>query len=129
LERRAPGHSIANGFALGFGSRDATDTRSELGARFDRVLATYPNAVLVLRGRAAWAHDWVTDPILAPVFQSLPGAGFIVKGAIPAHDSALASVGAELRLANNVTLLGKFDGEFANKSQTYAGTGTVRYMW
>src|SRR5262249_40776102 len=31
--------AIANGFALAFGSRDATDTRSELGARFDRVLA------------------------------------------------------------------------------------------
>jgi len=31
--------AIANGFALAFGSRDATDTWSELGARFDRVLA------------------------------------------------------------------------------------------
>jgi hypothetical protein len=26
-------------------------------------------------------------------------------------------------------LLGKFDGEFAAHSQTYAGTGTVRYTW
>jgi hypothetical protein len=26
-------------------------------------------------------------------------------------------------------LLGKFDGEFATHSQTYAGTGTVRYVW
>jgi autotransporter-associated beta strand protein len=121
--------AIANGFALGFAARDATDTRSELGARFDRVLAVYPNAVLVLRGRAAWAHDWVSDPILMPVFQSLPGASFIVNGAIPAHDSALASAGAELRLANNVTLLGKFDGEIASHSQTYAGTGTIRYRW
>ena len=41
---------IPNGFALAFGSRDATDTRSELGARFDRVLAVYTNAVLALRG-------------------------------------------------------------------------------
>ena len=32
---------IPEGFALAFGSRDATDTRSELGARFDRVLAVY----------------------------------------------------------------------------------------
>jgi hypothetical protein len=41
---------IPNGFALGFNGRDATDTRSELGARFDRVLAVYSNAVLALRG-------------------------------------------------------------------------------
>ena len=53
---------IPNGFALTFNGRDATDTRSELGARFDRVLAVYSNAVLALRGRVAWAHDWVSDP-------------------------------------------------------------------
>jgi uncharacterized protein with beta-barrel porin domain len=49
--------SIGNSFALAFGSRDATDTRSELGARFDRILAVYSNAVLALRGRLAWAHQ------------------------------------------------------------------------
>ncbi len=120
---------IPSGFALAFGSRDATDTRSELGARFDRVLAIYSNAVLALRGRVAWAHDWVSDPTLLPVFQTLPGASFIVNGATPAQNSALTSAGAELRLANGMTLLAKFDGEFASHSSTYAGTGTFRYRW
>jgi autotransporter-associated beta strand protein len=120
---------IPNGFALAFNGRDATDTRSELGARFDRVLALYTNAVLALRGRVAWAHDWVSDPTLTPLFQTLPGASFIVNGALPAKDSALVSAGAEYRLANGLTLLGKFDGEFASRSSTYAGTGTVRYTW
>jgi hypothetical protein len=32
-----------------------------------------------------------------------------------------------LRLGNGFTLLGKFDGEFASHSSTYAGT--VRYTW
>jgi uncharacterized protein with beta-barrel porin domain len=120
---------IANGFALAFGSRDASDTRSELGTRFDRVLAVYSNAVLALRGRVAWAHDWVSDPTLTPAFQALPGASFIVNGATLAKNSALTSAGAELRLANGVTLLAKFDGEFAARSSTYAGTGTLRYRW
>jgi outer membrane autotransporter protein len=121
---------IVNGFALAFGSRDATDTRSELGARFDRVLAIYSNAVLALRARVAWAHDSVSDPTLLPVFQALPGAGsFIVNGATPARNSALTSAGAEFRLANGVTLLAKFDGEFASRSSTYAGTGAIRYRW
>src|SRR5262245_1192612 len=70
--------AIANGFALTFNGRDATDTRSELGTRFDRVLAVYTNAVLALRARVAWAHDWVSDPTLLPMFQALPGASFIV---------------------------------------------------
>jgi autotransporter-associated beta strand protein len=121
--------AIANGFALTFNGRDASDTRSELGTRFDRVLAVYSNAVLALRGRVAWAHDWVSDPSLLPAFQALPGASFIVNGATPAKNSALASAGAELRLANGFSLLAKFDGEFASHSTTYAGTGTVRYVW
>jgi autotransporter-associated beta strand protein len=120
---------IANGFGLAFGSRDATDTRSELGTRFDRVLAVYSNAVLALRGRVAWAHDWVSDATLLPVFQALPGASFIVNGATLPKNSALTSAGAELRVANGVTLLAKFDGEFASHSTTYAGTGTFRYRW
>jgi len=53
----------------------------------------------------------------------------IRNGAVPAKNAALASAGAELRLLNGVSLLAKFDGEFANHSQTYAGTGTIRWTW
>jgi autotransporter-associated beta strand protein/T5SS/PEP-CTERM-associated repeat protein len=119
----------AGGFALGYNSRSASDTRSELGGRFDRLLLLNPEAALTLRARVAWAHDWVSDPTLAAVFQALPGASFLVNGATPAKNSALTSAGAELRLANGVSLLAKFDGEFASHSSTYAGTGTVRYTW
>lgn len=119
----------AGGFGLNVNSRTGTDTRTELGARFDHVFMVRPDAVLTLRGRLAWAHDWITDPSLTPVFQTLPGSSFIVNGATPAENSALVSAGAELRLANGVSLLGKFDGEFANNSQTYAGTATLRYTW
>jgi outer membrane autotransporter protein len=120
---------IPNGFALNINGRDATDTRSELGTRFDRVLAVYSNAVLALRGRLAWAHDWVSDPTLTPLFQALPGANFIVNGAALPQNSALASAGGELRFGNGITLLAKFDGEFASHSSTYGGTGTFRYRW
>jgi hypothetical protein len=37
------------------------------------------------------------------------------------------SAGAKYRLANGITLLGKFDGEFASHSSTYGGTGAFRY--
>ena len=84
---------------------------------------------LALRARAAWAHDWITNPALDAVFQSLPGASFIVNGATPPKNSALASAGAELHLTANWSATAKFDGEFASGSQTYAGTGTLRYTW
>ena len=117
------------GFALAFNGRNATDTRSELGGRFDRLLLLNSDAALTLRARVAWAHDWISDPSLLPLFQTLPGASFIVNGATPAKNSALTSAGAEYRLANGFTWLAKFDGEFATHSSTYAGTGTVRYTW
>jgi uncharacterized protein with beta-barrel porin domain len=100
-----------------------------LGGRFDRLLLLNPEAALTLRGRVAWAHDWISDPSLAALFQTLSGASFTVNGATPAKNSALTSAGAEYRLANGVTLLAKFDGEFATHSSTYAGTGTLRYAW
>jgi uncharacterized protein with beta-barrel porin domain len=128
-----PGYSetdqLSGGFGLAYAARTATDTRSELGSRFDKEMVVSPDAVLRLRGRAAWAHDWVSDPTLAASFQALPGASFIVNGAAPAKDSALTSAGAELRYRSGWSLAAKFDGEFAGHSQTYAGTGTVRYSW
>jgi outer membrane autotransporter protein len=84
---------------------------------------------LILRGRLAWAHDFVNDPSLSAAFQSLPGTSFIVNGAPIPHDSALTTAGAELFLTSNLTLLMKFDGEFGSGSQTYAGSGTLRYSW
>jgi uncharacterized protein with beta-barrel porin domain len=100
-----------------------------LGARFDRPILLNWNAVLALRGRIAWAHDWITDPNLIPTFEALPGASFLVQGATPAKNSALTTAGAELRLINGISVLAKFDGEFAAHSSTYGGTGAVRYVW
>jgi len=116
------------GFGLTYNAQTATDTRSELGARFDD-LAMLGVTPLILRARLAWAHDWISDPALTAAFQALPGSSFIVNGAAPPHDSALTSLGAELRLTQYSSLTGKFDGEFGNGAQTYGGTGTLRYSW
>jgi hypothetical protein len=47
----------------------------------------------------------------------LPGTSFVVNGAAPARDAALTSAAAELRLANGLAFIGKFDGEFGGTSQ------------
>lgn len=117
------------GLGLTYQGRTASDTRSELGARFDRTTLIAPNAVLTLRGRAAWAHDWVSDPALVAAFQGLPATSFIVNGATPAKDAALASAGAELKFSNGVSLSATFDGELAARSTTYSGTASLRYAW
>jgi uncharacterized protein with beta-barrel porin domain len=127
-----PGYSETDlsggGFGLTYNAMTASDTRSELGARFDD-LTMLGGTPTILRARVAWAHDWIDDPALGAVFQTLPGSNFTVSGAAPPKNSALTSAGAELRLSTNWSLEGKFDGEFASGAQTYAGTGTLRYTW
>ena len=86
-------------------------------------------AVLMLRGRAAWAHDFNTDRSVAATFQTLPGASFVVDGAAQAPDSALVSASAELVWHNGWSVAGTFDGEFSDVTASYAAKGVVRYAW
>jgi uncharacterized protein with beta-barrel porin domain len=116
------------GFGLNFAAQNSTDVRTELGSRFDAPTLIYGRP-LVLYGRIAWAHDFVSNPALSAAFQTLPGGSFTVNGAPIPRDSALTTAGAQLFLSARWTLLAKFDGEFANGSQTYAGSGTLRYSW
>jgi uncharacterized protein with beta-barrel porin domain len=69
----------ANTFALSYAGKSVTDSRSELGLRTDKSFAMQ-NGIFTLRGRAAWAHDFNTDRAIAPTFQTLPGASFVVNG-------------------------------------------------
>jgi uncharacterized protein with beta-barrel porin domain len=117
-----------SGAALNFASMNSTDVRSELGSRVDAPTVAFGKP-LVIYGRAAWAHDSVSNPALSAAFQALPGGGFTVFGAPVPQNSALTTLGAQLYLTPQWTLLAKFDGEFATGSQTYAGSGTVRYTW
>jgi len=116
------------GFGLTYNAMTATDTRSELGARFD-ALTAWGAMPVQLRARLAWAHDWVSNPALDAAFQALPGSSFVVNGAAVPQNSTLTSLGAELHLTPRWTVIGKFDGEFASSAQTYAGSGTLRYQW
>jgi autotransporter-associated beta strand protein len=115
-------------FALNYAAKQATDSRSELGFRTDRSFAM-PNGILTLRGRLAWAHDFNTDRNVSAVFQTLPGASFIVNGAAQARDSALTTASAELKWLNGWSAAATFEGEFSNVSRSYAGKGSVRYAW
>ncbi|ABD06683.1 Outer membrane autotransporter [Rhodopseudomonas palustris HaA2] len=115
-------------FALDYASKTATATRSELGLRGDRSFAL-DGALLTLRGRAAWAHDFDTERSIAATFQALPGASFVVNGARPARDAALTTVSAEVNWLNGFSVAASFEGEFSDVTRSYAGKGVVRYAW
>jgi hypothetical protein len=48
---------------------------------------------------------------------------------MPAKDTLLASAGAELFLTPAWSVRARLDTELSGNSQTYAGTGTLRYVW
>jgi uncharacterized protein with beta-barrel porin domain len=120
--------SGANTFALAYDSKSLTAARSELGLRTDKSFSM-PNGIVTLRGRAAWAHDYNTDRNIAATFQTLPGASFVVSGAVPAHDAALVTASAERKWLNGFSLAATFEGEFSNVTRSYAGKGIVGYHW
>ena len=118
----------SNAFALAYGARDVTDSRSELGIRTDKSFAM-TNSILTLRGRLAWAHDFNPDRSIGATFQALPGASFVVNGAAQASDSALTTASAELKWTNGWSAAATFEGEFSAVTSSYAGKGVVRYAW
>ena len=118
----------ANTFALAYGSKSVTASRSELGLRSDKSFAVQ-DGIFTLRGRAAWAHDFNTERIVGATFQTLPGASFVVNGAAQAHDAALVTASAEMKWLNSWSAAATFEGEFSSVTTSYAGKGVVRYSW
>ena len=125
------GASGPSPFALAYDARRTTTTRKELGSWFDwsTRIDYYGGTTLALLTRAAWAHDYWSQPDVTAGFVALPGSSFTVIGAAPASDSLLASAAAEVWFRNWFSVGVRFDGEFAENSRKYAGTGWLRYTW
>jgi uncharacterized protein with beta-barrel porin domain len=96
----SPGYSesgalgAADPFAMTFNAQTATVVRTELGSRFDQIFAQADGGGIALFGRAAWAHDWQSNPNLTATFIGLPAASFVVNGAAPPTNLALVTAGA-----------------------------------
>jgi uncharacterized protein with beta-barrel porin domain len=118
----------AGAFALNYVAQTTTATRTELGLRSDKSFAMQ-DGVFTLRGRAAWAHDYNNDRAVTALFQTLPGASFVVNGAQPNPDGALVSAGAEMKWINGFSLAATFEGEFSGNTTSYGGKGVAKYTW
>ena len=113
--------------------RTATAFRGEVCLRSDKIFAVDSGGQLSLFGKFAYAHDEISNPQANVAFAAIGGIGgsapFTVFGTRPSRDLALTTAGAEWRLTNGVSFLVKFDGEFGDRSETYSGTGRIRYTW
>jgi uncharacterized protein with beta-barrel porin domain len=122
--------SGSSAFALSYAGRTGSVERAEAGSWLSKNFLLADNAIATAFGRAAYAHDWQNAPHSAASFLGLaPVASFVTNGAKPAADLAVVTAGAEIRMASGWALMGKFDGEFGQGTQTYVGTARVRYAW
>jgi uncharacterized protein with beta-barrel porin domain len=118
----------ANTFALDYGSKTATEVRSELGLRVGKSFDV-SGGLVTLGGRLAWSHSFNPTPTATAGFQTLPGTAFTVSGASVGSDAALTSVLAGIAWNNGWSLGARFDGAFSAKSRSYDGKVTVSYKW
>ncbi len=68
------------GMGFRYNASDGTDTRSELGVKFDA--SEFVSAgTITWSAQAAWAHDWLTNFNVVATSESTPTVGFTVNGA------------------------------------------------
>lgn len=74
-------------------------------------------------------HEFNPDRAIDAAFIALPIAAFTVDGPRAAREAVRVDTGAKLAIRSNAWLFSSFDGEFSDRSQSYAGKGGVRIAW
>ena len=118
------------GFALDLRCPHRHRHAQRAGRALRHAVTLDPTALLTLRARLAWAHDWVTDPSLVA---GVPDAA----GHELHRQRRRAGEGLRARLGRRGAAFRQRDradsaSSTANSPRAppaYAGTGTVRYAW
>jgi len=115
-------------FALSYQAATQTNERAELGVWAGKSFQL-SSAILWLRGRAGYAHDWWSSDNFTTAFADLPTQSFTSTGITPPANVGLGSLMAEVKYPSGVSWSARFDAEAASSYYSLAGTGTFRYAW
>jgi outer membrane autotransporter protein len=119
----------AGPLGLSYGSISVSSLPTFVGAQFDTRFAVGNGVVLSPYARLSWVHEFNPNRAINAAFIALPPAAFTVYGPRASSDAARIDAGAKLAIAANAWLYASFDGEFSDRSQSYAGKGGVRFTW
>ncbi|MGN6327868.1 MAG: autotransporter outer membrane beta-barrel domain-containing protein [Rhodanobacter sp.] len=115
--------------ALRFLRRSTDNYRMEEGVAFERMFDLRGPRSLAISLRAAWVHQWSSNPDLGAAFEAAEFSSFRVGGEPPVKDLALLSAGADMRLTGNLSIGARFDGQFGSRARHYSGLATLGYRW
>ena len=100
-----------------------------LGAQFDTRYALANGMIWSPYARLSWVHEFDPARNVSASFIALPGSGFTVDGPRAASNAARLDLGSKLALSRTSSLFASFDGEFSDRSQSYAGKGGFKLNW
>ena len=119
----------ADPLGLTFGSKCVTSLPTFLGAQFDTRFAFRNGMALSPYARLSWVHEFYPNRAIDASFIALSGAAFTVDGPRASTDALRVDAGAKLAIGPNAWMFASFDGEFSDRSQSYAGKGGFRVAW
>jgi uncharacterized protein with beta-barrel porin domain len=98
-------------------ARSVSSLPTFLGAQVDTRVAVPYGMTWVPFVRASWVHEFMPDRSIAAAMGILP------------TDAARIEAGSNLYLLQNVSLFGKFVGEYSAHASSSAGNGGLRVTW
>jgi uncharacterized protein with beta-barrel porin domain len=114
---------------LSFAGHHVASLPAFLGAQFDTRYALANGMIWSPYARASWVHEFDPARNVSASFIALPGSGFTVDGPRAAGNAARLDLGSKLALTRSAALFASFDGEFSDRSQSYAGKGGFKVNW
>jgi T5SS/PEP-CTERM-associated repeat protein/autotransporter-associated beta strand protein len=114
---------------LSFAGHHVASLPAFLGAQFDTRYALANGMIWSPYARASWVHEFDPARNVSASFIALPGSGFTVDGPRAAGNAARLDLGSKLALTRTSSLFASFDGEFSDRSQSYAGKGGFKVNW
>jgi fibronectin-binding autotransporter adhesin len=121
--------SGASSYALRYGANNANSAAVELGARQDADIPLDRIWTLSVSDRLGWSHALSTPWSTTASFVALPASGFTVFGARPARDSALISLGAQLKSRSGLAFDAHLESSVSRNAQSYTGIAGLNYTW
>ena len=115
-------------YALSYNEQTVLTGIAELGVRFDWT-TDLEAGTLSLHSGLALVQTLGSNTNVGAAFQALPGSGFTVKGASANGAAVKLAAGLDLALDQGFSIGAAVEGQFSANSQSYSGTGHLRYRW
>ncbi|RVT92083.1 autotransporter outer membrane beta-barrel domain-containing protein [Rhodovarius crocodyli] len=130
VSNRGVTESQAGLAGLRVGGRSLGSLQTELGVQIDRRFRINQRYAVTAVGSLGWNHEMLDTSLRASAsFAALPGAGFSVRNAPTARDSAVAGVQARLETGTRLSAFAGYETRLADRYTAHSVTAGLRYSW